>query len=245
MSTFKKGLKKFGRYVWEFFKNSLPAVLMFFTAGTVLLMLTMKGSENELEEVKIAWDNTKLLWTIVCGVAACAYEGLLMYACGGTHYEQLVSGNLKRTADTYYDSKHREEKEYRPWKGFVIGCFIAIYTIIFGLIFGFNQEALAAKDLSTGTSVLLLIGFFISGWSILPFYYLNAGGVYVSYFWSCAFAILPILIGGIFYIVGAYGRRNKVIRQQEAADKASKAQMEKPKKINYGGLPGTKPKKRK
>ena len=59
-----------------------------------------------------------------------------------------------------------------------------------------------------------------------------------------SFAIVLIL-ELVMYILGAYGRRNKVIREQEIADKAAKAEAEKVKKINYGGLPGTKPKKRK
>jgi hypothetical protein len=46
------------------------------------------------------------------------------------------------------------------------------------------------------------------------------------------------------YIAGAYSRRSKRLRQQRLEDKAVEA-ANKPKKINYGGLPGTKPKKRK
>ena len=250
MKTFKKKLKKFGKLIWEFFKNSLPASLMFCTAGIVLMMLTMKGGSDALEEtVKHTWTSTSLLWTIVCAVAACGYEGLLMYAYGGTHYEMLVSGNLKRTSELgYRDSKHKEEKEYRAWKGFAVGAFVALFTIVFGIIFGCNQKALSAdtaENLSTGMAILLLVGFFLSGWSIIPLYLMNATGIYVSYFWSCLFGILPIIVAGVFYIIGAYGRRNKVIRQQELADKAAATATQKPKKINYGGLPGTKPKKRK
>jgi hypothetical protein len=49
------------------------------------------------------------------------------------------------------------------------------------------------------------------------------------------------------YIAGAYARRNKAIRQQLLAEQAEKAEEErrKNKKVNYGALPGTKPKKRK
>ena len=54
----------------------------------------------------------------------------------------------------------------------------------------------------------------------------------------------PSVSGGL-YIAGAYGRRNKTLRQQEIAARAAEAEQSKPKKINYGGLPGTKPKKRK
>ena len=47
------------------------------------------------------------------------------------------------------------------------------------------------------------------------------------------------------YIVGAYGKRKKRLREQEIADKEAAREANKEKKINYGGLPGTKPKKRK
>ena len=69
--------------------------------------------------------------------------------------------------------------------------------------------------------------------------------MYVSFYWSILLGILPVIVSGVFYIVGAYAARNKAVRKQEEADRASKAVLEKPKKINYGGLPGTKPKKKK
>ena len=62
---------------------------------------------------------------------------------------------------------------------------------------------------------------------------------------SLPFALLPIIVTGVMYIVGAYGKRNKTIRAQELADKAAAVEQAKVKKINYGGLPGTKPRKRK
>ena len=68
---------------------------------------------------------------------------------------------------------------------------------------------------------------------------------YASYYLSCLFALIPIGVHGGFYIAGAYAKRNKAIRQQILADKAAEVEANKPKKINYGGLPGTKPKKRK
>ncbi len=247
MASFKRELKKFWKLIWEFIKNSLPAGLMFFTASAALMMLTMRGSTDGLEEAtKPVWTETALLWTLVCGLAACAYEGVLMYAYGGTNYEMLVSGNIKRTAGgEYHDSKHKEEKEYRVWKGFVIGAFIGVFTIIIGILFGANQEAFGAEKLPTGMAILMLVGFFISGWSIIPFYLINNTGIYVSYYFSCLFAILPIIVAGVFYILGAYGRRGKAIKKQAEADKAAANKQEKQKKINYGGLPGTKPKKRK
>ena len=44
--------------------------------------------------------------------------------------------------------------------------------------------------------------------------------------------------------MGAYSKRAKVAKEQALADRKSAEQMAKPKKINYGGLPGTKPNKK-
>lgn len=243
-SKFGKALKTFFAYVWELFSASIPTTMMFCCAGSVLLMITLKGE-------KIEWGTTQLIWAIVCGLVACVYDGIVSWAHGGTHYEMLVTGNIMRESMDefgvgYKFSTHKEEKEYRDWKGFAIGAFTALFTVIVGVIFGCNQAKIdTAGAGGQGLAILVLICFFISGWSILPFYYMNAVGIHVSYFWSCLFGILPILVTGIFYILGAYGRRNKAIREQELADKAAAEAMNRPKKVNYGGLPGTKPNKKK
>ena len=249
MANLKKKLKKIGRQIWELFKGSIPASLMYFCAGTVLMMLTMKG------EV-VTWDGKKLAWTLVCILAAIGYDMLVTYAQGGNAYEMLVSGNMKRNSaytagGELKISSHKYAKEYRAWKGFAIGAFIGMFAIITGIVFGANQAeidgVLTTGDgsISKGLAVLMIICFLLSGWSILPFYYLNAGGAGISYFVTCLFALIPIAVTGAMYIVGAYGRRNKTIKAQQLADKAAAAEAKKEKKINYGGLPGTKPKKRK
>ena len=238
----KKSLKTFGRYAWEMFKASLPIAFMFFCAGTILMMLTMKGETLE-------WNSTTLTWTLVCGIGGAAYDGLVSWANGGTHYEMLVSGNVKRISaeemgEGYRISTHKEAKEYRVWKGFVIGAFAALWVVLFGVIFGCNQAEIDSGDMRKGLAVLVLMGFLLSGWTILPFYYLNAVGKTVSYFWTCLFALVPIAVTGAFYIVGAYSRRNKRLREQAIAQKAAEAEANRERKINYGALPGTKPKKR-
>ena len=243
MANIKKALKKIGRYAWELYKDSLAPSFMFLCASMILLMLTMKGKEIE-------WNSTKLTWTVICALGALAYTGLMMWAVGGQHYEMLVSGNIKRsTADeygmAYRISSHKEAKEYRDWKGFVIGAFLALTPIVTAIIFGCNQTVIDGELKGGLLSIVVLICFFVSGWTILPFYYMNHAGIHVSYFLSGLLGLLPIIVAGAFYIIGAYARRNKAIREQELADRAAAAQANKEKKINYGGLPGTKPKKRK
>lgn len=243
MAKAKKVMKTIGRHAWERFKESFPITLMYCCAGSILLMLTMKG-----EEMK--WDTAKLLWTIVCIVAAAAYNALIAYAIGGKSYEMLVSGNMKRYTAVEYGSEykisaHKEANEYRAWKGFAVGGMISIFTILVAIIFGCNQAAIDAKKVETGFVGLMMFCFFLSGWSILPIYFLNMSGYAISYFVSCLFALVPILVSGIMYIVGAYAKRNKAWREREIAEKLAQEEEKKEKKINYGGLPGTKPRKRK
>ena len=243
MGMVAKKLKAIGGQAWQLFKSSIPSALMYICAGTTLMMLT-------LEQDQTYWESGNFAWTIVCGLIAVAYNAFMSYGMGGNAYEMLVSGNIKRNSMSEYGtelkmSSHKYAKEYRVWKGFACGAFTALYTIVFGVLFGCNQEALHAQTISSGHWALLLIGFLLAGWTLVPFYHLNQSGIAVSYFVSCAFAIIPILVSGVLYILGAYGKRNKAIQQQMIADRAAAAEAAKEKKINYGGLPGTKPKKRK
>lgn len=243
MATVKKKLKAFGRQAWQLFKWSIPSTLMYLSAGVMLMMLTLNDDQ-------MVWDSGKLTLAIVFGLVAAVYNALVTYGFGGTGYEMLVSGNVKRASIDEYGggfkmSSHKYVQEYRVWKGFTIGAFTASYTLVFGVLFGCNQEAINAEVASAGISVLLFVGFLTSGWTLMPLYCLNASGVAISYFVSCAFAIVPILVSGAFYILGAYRKRNKALQKQRIAEQAAAAEAAKEKKINYGGLPGTKPKKRK
>lgn len=239
----KNTFKKVGRYVWEWFKGSLPASFMYFCAGTILLMLTLNAET-------LHWTSKDVTWTVVCILGGAGYNALMMWASGGSQYEMLVSGNIKRMSSGQADggfkmSTHKEFKEYRVWKGFVVGAFSAIFPLVLGILFGCNQAVIDSGEAKGVYAALLLIGFLLSGWSIIPLYLMNATGVAISYFVSCAFALIPIAVSGGFYIAGAYARRAKRLREQLIAEHAAQAEANKVKKINYGGLPGTKPKKRK
>ena len=246
MSGFKAKWKVFWRIVRECFLRSLTPWLMYFVASIV--MLTVYSREMSL--------GAQMAWAVICAVVAIAYNGLLMWVCGGTHYEMLVSGNMKRrsamqTVGELNITSYKFEKEYRPWKGFVIGAFVALLPIIGCIAFGCNQEELVrfaqaddGEGLSRGLAIMSLIFYFLAGWIVLPLLELNATGTAISFFVGCAFCVIPVLVSGGLYIAGAYGRRNKTLRQQEIAAKAAEEAANKPKKINYGGLPGTKPKKK-
>jgi uncharacterized membrane protein len=241
MKRIKEILKTIWEYVWDCFKGSFMAGLTYVIGSTCLLMLTVKEGAKYSEQ---------MTWCVVVIVLALAYNGLLTWNFGATNFEMLVSGNMKRISaeqfgTEYKISSHKYVKEYRAWKGFAIGAFISLFTIIAGIFFGCNQKGIDTQNVSKFTAVMVIVFLLLSGWSIIPFYYYNLAGGSVSYFISIAFAVLPIIVTGVMYIVGAYGKRNKTIKAQELADRAAQAAANKPKKINYGGLPGTKPKKRK
>ncbi len=246
--SFKKKMQKFGRYTWELIKSALPTLLMYVCMSLIALMLMM-GKEMKFEPVRVVW------WA-VCLVAVIAYNAVMSYGQGGMGFEMLVSGNLRRMTDQdlengYKMSRYKLVKEYRPWKGFVVGGILAIFPIVSGIIFGCNQTLIdgifkqTAQNPNPGFAWLFLIFLALSGWSSMLFILLNATtGASISYFIGIAFALVPILVSGFMYIAGAYGKRRKTLRAQELADKASQIPPA-PKKINYGGLPGTKPKKKK
>jgi hypothetical protein len=241
MANFKKKCKYYLGYGWQIFKSSIPSMFMYACAGVILMLIFL----NQGETKNLHWENKHLVWTLVCIIGAAGYDALVAWANGGSNYEMLVSGNIKRSTaemygSSYKMSSHKEAKEYRVWKGFTFGIVTALLTIAAGIVFGCMQADIDANGLNAPTMIFTLL----SGWSVLPFFAMNSAGASISYFITIAFAALPIAISGGFYIAGAYARRNKVIRQQQLADQAAKAEANKEKKINYGGLPGTKPKKK-
>lgn len=246
MSKIKAVLKRVWDYVWDCFKGSFMSGFTYMLASMILLMLTIKEGAKYSEQ---------MTWCAVVIVLSIVYNGLLTWNYGATNFEMLVSGNMKRISaeqfgTEYKISSHKYAKEYRPWKGFVMGAFCMVLPVIVAIFFGANAEeinraATGEETIAQWKGVMVLVGLFLSGWTILPFYCMNMAGIAVNYYLSLLIAVLPVIVSGGTYIWGAYAKRAKNIRAQEMADKAAQAQASKPKKINYGGLPGTKPRKRK
>ena len=245
---FKKRMKKIGRYTWELVKMAFPSLFMYFALSIIVIMLTMGKT--------LTFSAGKVTWWAVCLVGVLVYNGLMSYVQGTMGFEMLVSGNMKRVSmqeleGGYKMSSHKEAKEYRAWKGFVVGGILAIFPLITGIVFGCNQEtidAVFAKDAvqaDAGFGWIFLLLLLFSGWSTTLFLLINTTGVTISYFVCIAFAVLPVLLSGFFYIAGAYGKRRKILKEQELRDREAQKQASIAPKINYGGLPGTKPKKRK
>lgn len=233
---------KFWRVVKECFLHSLMPAFMYVAMSGLLLIILQRHADDNGNVAR----NTVIVSSIICGALGVIYNGLMAWACGGTHFEQLVSGNMKRRSAEELGSdltirSYKSEKEYRPWKGFAMGAFTALPILIGGLLFGAHQAEIDAGKTTQGVAIFLLIFDFLAGWAIIPFQYLKSSNLYIS----ILFVLVPIIISGAFYIVGAYSRRASIAKKQALADRKSAEQEAKPKKINYGGLPGTKPNKKK
>ena len=261
MTKVKEVLKTVWANVLETLKGSAMLILFYGMMSSICFMGTM--NEEWTGAVSEGFNGSRIAWIVIVALLAVAYNGFLAYAYGGKGYDMLVSGNMKRLSaqqlgSSFKISSHKEVQEYRDWKGFAFGAVVGVFTILFGILMGANgdkiNEALIALataeegtkvSIASSTSIPLLISMLLSGWSVMPFVFMNIGGAAVSYYWSCLFALIPIIASGIMYIVGAYAKRGKALKAQEEADRSAAAEAAKPKKINYGGLPGTKPRKRK
>lgn len=242
MNHFKKNAGKVWRTVRECLVHSLVPLFMYLAMSGMLLVVLGKNADKAGNVAR----STVLTASIICGIIAVAYNALMSWGCGGSHFEQLVSGNMKRRSAEELGNDltitgYKAHKEYRPWKGFLMGFFVCLPVIIGGLLFGKYQSAIESATTGKGAAIVLLIFEFLAGWALMPFQYLKAS----NYYLSILFALIPLMISGVFYIVGAYSRRASVAKKQALADRKSAEAAAKPKKINYGGLPGTKPNKKK
>lgn len=261
MAKCKEILKIVWANVWHVLKGSFLSMVFYGIASSILFMCLL--NEDWTGSVASGLTGGRLAWIIIGAVLAAAYNAMVVYANGGKGYEMLVSGNMKRLSAERLGtqmkiSSHKEVEEYRDWKGFAYGAVVGVCVVLFAIIMQANAgeinkvlellakpaDEVAKGQVGQGTAILMLICLLLSGWSLLPFAFANILGAGVSYMYSCFFALIPIIVSGVFYIVGAYAKRAKAIRAQIAADNAMKAQEAKPKKINYGGLPGTKPNKK-
>lgn len=241
----KKKKNAFWSNFKELFVQSLTPAVMYFAASLVVFYQFGKmGEETNVSKL--------IGWGVAMGVIALAYNCLLLVHCGGNHYEMLASGNLKRQSAYEMGTElnitsYKSEKEYRPWKGFVIGL-LSVWAVIAGsILLGANQSKITSGDgLGKTASVFALIFHLLGGYVLIPLQQYNACGLgNVNCVVGIVFALIAVLVSGGAYIGGAYLRRNKRLKEQEAQARRVMAEVEKPKKINYGGLPGTKPNKKK
>ena len=171
-----------------------PCLMYMFMSLTALSLFAL--IENFVAQVIIG---------IVCILFGAAFNAHLLYNCGKIHYDSYVTGYLHRQNELFgvpSGGDHRAEKEYRPWKGFFIGFLVSVPAIVFACLGAIP----AAK------AVFMIFISLITFWSYIPawltsFYHqtvLGIEGYTLSTLWCLPMTVLPVLVSGVFYIIGAY-----------------------------------------
>lgn len=180
----------------------------------------------------IAPDTTEwyeVLLGSVCILGGAAFNAHLTFTYGKMHYDSYLTGCIHRKNKMFgieSGGDHCPEQEYRWWKGLLIGFYIGVPVLVMGLF------ATLPATWSGGEIALVMF----AGWAIFPVQwirsYLYPGGEWtyppVSGGYSMLMIFLPILVSGVFYVVGAMvQRRNKALEAERSARVAEAAQKSK------------------
>ena len=165
----------------------------------------------------------EVLLGAICIVCGAAFNAHLTFSVGKMHYDSYLTGCIHRKNAIFgiqSGGDHRPEQEYRPWKGFLIGFYVGIPVLILGLF--------AALPATWQGGEIALVMF--AGWAIFPVQWIRAflypGGDWayppVSGGYAMLMIVLPVLVSGVFYIIGAMAEKR--IKEEEAARSARVAE---------------------
>lgn len=180
-------------------------------------------------QAMVPGDNTVLDIVLgsVCIAGGAFFNAHLLYHTGKMHYDAYITGSLhrkNRALGIKSGGDHRVEREYRVWKGFLIGFCVGVPAIFLGIIAG------AFPGSGEGVAYFFMVMFV--GWAIFPprWYSATHGNMFVSGYWSLLMVFLPILVSGIAYIVGAAvekrAKANEAERLAKAEEEAKRREAE-------------------
>lgn len=207
------GWQLFWRIQKESWRRTITPALMYFFMSLLLLAA---------QAIEIVW--LQIVLGIVCIAGGIFFNAHLLFHFGAAHDDVLRSGILYRKREEEgiaISPDHHVEKEYRPWKGFYIGFLMGLPVIILGILSG-ALEGTTAGGYLAGAFVML------AGCAIVPFTWLrnyapSMSGL--SLYWTILTIVVPILVSGLFYILGAYRNRRK-LAEKEAREAAVKRAAE-------------------
>ena len=182
----------------------------------------------------------QILLGIACIAGGSFYNGHLCYQYGKLHYGALVAGEMHRKNEQQgivSGGDHHVEREFRPWKGFYIGFLLGVPVIILGCLAGALFEKIndgnILNGLLGGYSALALVMF--AAWAIMPVLWVRnyvPGMGSLSLYWSLIMVILPVLISGIFYMIGAYAERKSRFAETERERRIEEAREEAKRRVH-------------
>lgn len=186
----------FWRVQGECWRRAVTPFLMYLFMS--MIALTMQAISGD----KLLW--LRMLLGIVCILCGAAYNAHLCFQYGKKHYDVFATGEIHRRNAAFgieSGGDYRAHQEYRPWKGFLIGFFTGVPAVLFGLISAF-------------TGALDFVYLLLAGWAYLPLSWARSikvqrlgEGATINGAWSIFMVLLPVLVSGVFYILGAKKRK--------------------------------------
>ncbi len=210
----RKFLSEAGWSALEYIKKSLAPFVLKLMMGLTMLSCAF-----------ISITELKIILIVALFGADCAASFLLLRSSGQEAYKMKVVGQLKRENKplglTSADGKYRPCREYRVYKGFVIGVIIALIPLVLLFVGAFYDNSVARA-----------IVMIVSGWAYIPVllvFQLALGStgeesVIVpnsSLWWGYILVALFLIIATVAYILGGSKeklRQYVLARQTESID---------------------------
>lgn len=206
------------QYFWrlqkEGWRRAITPGLMYFFMSLIMLAL---------QAIDIVW--LQIALGIVCIAGGIFFNAHLVFHFGSAHYDFFLTGEVYRRREKeegYVNAPdHHLEKEYRPWKGFFIGFLMSIPVIILSILAG-------TFDGKAGEGDVLWVYAMLAGCAVVPITWLRnyvPSMANLSYYWTALTILVPIVVSGVFYILGAWHNRRKRAEKEER-ERAVKAAAE-------------------
>ncbi len=197
----------FWRIQRECWRRMVTPYLMYLFMSLILLAIqTISPEGNSVIEIVLG---------CVCIAGGAFFNFHLCYHYGILHYDAYLTGCIHRKNRAYgieSGGDHRIEREYSPWKGFYIGFLIGVPVIVLGVLAGFFYD-------EAGLFFLMF-----AGWAIVPVLWFGTketGGPVASPFWSLLMILLPIIVSGVAYIVGAMVEKKRKAAEEERSERVA------------------------
>lgn len=195
---------------WRYFRR-IQKVCLYRAVTPCMMYLFMSLIALALQALADGTQVYEIVLGSVCIAGGAAFNAHLAFNYGKMHFDSYLTGCLHRQnvrMGIVSGGDHRPEHEYRPWKGFLIGFYVGLPVLIFGTLAIFQP---------TWDWAELVLDMF-AAWAILPIQWYR-GAVFpgeqnwdyppVSGGWSLLFILLPVIVTGAFYILGAYVEKRR------------------------------------
>ncbi len=205
-----------GRLFWRIQKDCLSNMVTPYVMYLFMSMLLLAT-----QSIGTVW--LRIFLGVLCILAGAAFNAHLTYTYGSSQYDFYLTGCIhRRNIENGIESggDHHLEREYAPWKGFYIGFLVGLPVVLFaGLA--------CIPGAMNGVGKFMLVMF--AGYALVPVSWIFSfeGGFPSTYYaYSMFMVLLPIIVSGVFYLLGAYVEKRRKQAQAERDEAVRKLQEE-------------------